>query len=163
MTGMMDAMYLVRVCGGNAKIESSNGIWKTIFVENSSGVQIGRLSFLDNELKTVKFYKKDYYHEVDESDFIFLRLEVALKTGCLISEKRYIELWNESKKEAFEITEEVRAHRENLPMKKRKRIEGRNPRSLLRARLRNEGLVLQHRKLLSGQEWEFEMARSPVQ
>ncbi len=132
-----EAVILVQQCGGRpGNLVKSCGEWMRLFVHNSEGVQVGRLTFRHGNLKYIKCYKRDYHRSVDETDLIFVRLHIFASTGKLISEEKFWEGWARAQRDVRADMAAARVRREALPPKKRPKLQGRNPRTVLQRLLR---------------------------
>lgn len=125
----------------------SNYTWQRAYIKNSEGVQIGRMIFRDGELYSVKCYKPQHCTEVDETDQIFDRLRRFMQDGTFIPLPRYLRLYGEARRWVSEDRARKLAWRGAHPKfgwikdketgekhwgeKRRPRLGGRNPRSVL--------------------------------
>lgn len=125
------AKDIIRDLGGRvgSVVRSGNG-WKKLFVCDKAGCQVGRLTFLDDEITNVKSYKRDYHTGVDDTDLIFMRFDLFLSTGKIVSEETFWELWSQVQQIVVDDLAEKKANRAKLPTKKRKALQGKNPRTV---------------------------------
>ena len=135
-----EALSLVQKCGGcvGDLTDLRGDEWQRLFILDSRGCQIGRLTFQYGTLRYVKSYKKDYHRSVDETDLIFMRLCKVIGTGVFVSESRFWELRTQAQREVKKDLREKRERREALPEKKRRRLQGKNPRTVLRLLVQEE-------------------------
>ena len=99
--------------------------WTRIFILDKNGVTIGRGSFYEGELSNLKQYRPSLFSGLIDSDSFFLRLELYLKTGKLVSEAEYdqiIQIAEQKSKDDLLAKQQLRA---TLPKKKRPRLQGR--------------------------------------
>lgn len=108
--------------------------WDRIFVLNSKGVTIGKITFKDGELYYLKSYKKDYRRDLCETDQIFFRLERYIQDNTIVSLEKYRQLIKVAqlivaKDKQNKINWRRKHPRSNRP---RKRLIGKNIRFVLR-------------------------------
>lgn len=58
--------------------------WIRVFITDRRGYSIGRLSFHNGNLYSIKNYKRSYIEDIDETDYVFMRLERYLHDGYII-------------------------------------------------------------------------------
>ena len=152
-------MHLDELIGSNVAIElgcrfnvvdcgSRHGPqWHRVFVLHK-GVTLGRLSFRDYKLFSVKCYKRSYHDVVDETDYIFYRLNYWLATGIIISRAEFDGLVILAEEKRVADLEEKKAWRQRNPPglkpdgtpKRRRKLTGRNVRHILADMVREYAL-----------------------
>ena len=73
MLTIEQAKNVVIKCGGQTKLHKRGAGWVYLFVLDSTGCQIGRITFNCGNFYGTKSYKRSYFKDLCESDFIFLK------------------------------------------------------------------------------------------
>lgn len=118
--------------------------WIRLFVIDSQGCSIGRLSFHNKKLFNIKCYKRNYMDTLCETDQIFFRLERYLIDKYLMP----LDIYTILKKEAKEIKEKDYLEKvlwrkdnplidKNGNLKQRKKLQGKNIRYILKELIMN--------------------------
>jgi hypothetical protein len=143
---------IIRACGGivtEGNIGKSGKGWKRIYILNKQECQIGRVSFLDGEIKSIKNYKKDYRKDLDETDFIIFRMVKFIDSNILISDSVYEELVEKADSILDkEMEEKIQWRRDNPPKirkssgkpNRRKALQKGNIRRVLRKLIQEYGV-----------------------
>lgn len=106
--------------------------WHRVFITKKNKILVGRLSFQNETLQFVKWYKPSYIRELDDSDRIKIQVEQLLFNNNVVSNETYdkyiAEVKNIVKVDMFQKMEFRRAYSK---LKRRKRLTGLNPRFVL--------------------------------
>lgn len=139
-----DSTDLIERCGGTTSNAKAGAGWTRMFIMDSEGCSIGRLSFDGPELRAVKSYKKEHHREICETDKIFINLERSIKAGKpdILFEDTFAYIWEAAEafvakdlaekqawRDANPSTKMVKDKHGKLKVKHRKKLHPRNPRS----------------------------------
>ena len=134
--------YLIE-CGIQYTTQQLSIPYSRVFILNSVGATIGRITFKNKKVCAIKCYKKDYIHTIDETDFIFMGINKYVSDGIKITKQIFEKLILQSQKEKEKNMEEKKKYRENHKfdthgrIKKRKALVGKNIRFILKDAIRN--------------------------
>lgn len=126
--------------GAKSEVVKVSDIWTRLFVKNLVGTSIGRVSFKYGKIFSVKSYKRDYRRDIDETDRVFWSLDYYFRTGEILSLIDFLKLKYEAEQIVDADLKKRQEWREAHPSKrKRKRLEGGNPRAVLRDLIESHG------------------------
>jgi len=101
-----------------------------VFILRGDGCQIGRMTVFKGQFDHVKWYKSESYREFDESDFVKAKVELYFRTGKVLSRDQYNLMVAESIQMSEHDLQVKELARLTLPDRKRKKLQGKNPRRL---------------------------------
>jgi len=125
---------LAHIIGFKYTLQERGHGWFFLFIQDQDEVSLGRMTFINEKLHSYRSYKKHYHKQVDETDFIFLRIKRFLLDGTLIDQDAFDLLVKQAEQIREQDLVKCHAWREANPLKgqkKRRRLEGRNVRQLL--------------------------------
>ncbi len=115
--------------------EISEGDKQWAMIKTSQDALVGKLIFTEGELIGWKCYKKHYIRELCEADKIWFRLECFIMQGRIITNKQYNRLVEEAKRiQQKDLADKIawRIANPRQGTNRRKRLQGRNVRFVLR-------------------------------
>lgn len=149
-----DFCSAVRLAGGKTNIQELTPPWSRVFILRSDGCTIGRASFKNDGLYSVKNYKREYRSDICPTDFIFCNLDRVLAGKSALSSLVLLGFAEVARLEALsDLAEKLKWRDDNPPgmtwnKKKQKmvpicraRLTGKNPRFILRRLVRDYGEV----------------------
>jgi len=119
--------------GGSVYIQDCSHNWIRVFVKSPEGVTLGRVSFYKEKVGGFKYYKKDYFRDVDANDEFWFRFNYSIATGVRMSRAAFEDLWKKAKTiVANDLAKKEQWRRDNPTLgKRRKKLQGKNPRRIL--------------------------------